>query len=75
MVQFLAQGAPRQIAVYFALTLAMTAYHNAAGHMGQIYAVIRLIDLLASLAAAAHKLLLQVIPMHTQALHHILEFL
>ena len=40
-----------------------------------IYKVIRLVDFLASLAAAAHKLLLQVIPMHTQALHHILEFL
>ena len=40
-----------------------------------IYKVIRLIDLLAALAAAAHKFFLQVIPVHPKALHHFLKLL
>ena len=53
VVQFLAQSTPRQVAVYLSLTLAMTTYHDAAGHMGQIHAVVRLIDFLAAFAATA----------------------
>ena len=40
-----------------------------------IYKVIRLVHLLPTLAATAHKFLLQIILMHPEALHHFLEFL
>ena len=56
VVQFLAQSTPRQVAVYLSLTLAMTAYHDAAGHMGQIHAIIRLVDFLAAFAAAVRTI-------------------
>ena len=75
VVQFLAQRATRQVAVDFALPLAVAAHHNPAGHMGQIDAIIRLVHLLAALAAAAHKFFLQVIPVHPEAQHHFLKLL
>ena len=53
VVQFLAQRATRQITVNFPLPFAMAAHHNSAGHVGQIDAIIRLVHLLAALAAAA----------------------
>ena len=75
VVQLLAERTSRQIAVNLALTLAMAAHHNAAGHMGEVDAIIRLVDFLAALAAASHKLLLEVILVYSQALHHLLQLL
>ena len=40
-----------------------------------IYKVVRFVDLLTSLPAAAHKLLLQVIFVYPKALHHVLQLL
>ena len=75
VVQFLAQGTPGQVAVYLPFPLAVAAHHNTAGYMGQVNAIIRLIDFLATLATTAHKFLLQIIFVYPKALHHILQLL
>ena len=75
VVQFLAECAAGKVAVDFPLPLTMATNDNAAGHVGEIHAIIRLVHLLPALATAAHELLLQIILMHTKALHHFLELL
>lgn len=75
VVQFLAERAACQVAVYLPFPLAVAAHHNTAGYMGQVNAIIRFVHLLATLATASHKFLLQIIFVHTKTLHHILQFL
>ena len=53
MIQLLAERTSRQIAVNLAFPFTMAAHHNPGGYMGEVDAIIRLIDLLAAFAAAA----------------------
>ena len=56
VIQLLAERTPRQIAVNLAFSLAMAAYHNPAGNMGEVDAIIRLVDFLAAFAAAVRTI-------------------
>ena len=56
VVQLLAERAARQIAVNLTFTLAMAAHHNPGGYMGEVDAIVRLIDFLTSLAAAVRTI-------------------
>lgn len=75
MVQFFTQRTAGQVAVDFTFSLAVATHNNTTRDMGQVYAIVGLVHFLTALAAAAHKLLLKVIFVHTEALHHLLKFL
>ena len=56
VVQFIAEGAASEKTVDFPLSLTVTFHHNTAGHMYQTDSIIRLIDLLATFAAAVRTI-------------------
>ena len=56
VVQLLTERTPRQIAVNLAFTFTMAAHHNPGGNMGEVDAIIRLVDFLAAFAAAVRTI-------------------